>query len=68
MEPIEQCPGDPEEQAEQRLLGHMSPEQAAIFDAHVSGCTCCTAVLAQSRAYIEAMRDAGREFRGDESS
>jgi len=66
MELESQCPPDPEQAAEDRILEHMKPEDAIAYDLHVGGCPRCAEVLMATGRYIRSIREASAEYRSVE--
>ena len=66
MNSFSQCPTNPEEAAEERLLNRMSKEDAAAFDAHLSKCPKCLAVFEATREYIKAVRAAAKRLKDED--
>jgi len=61
-----ECPSDAGEVAEQHYLGRLSPDRAAVFEAHMRGCEKCRQAYQETVRFIEGIRGAGKrvEFGG----
>jgi len=57
------CPADRKEKAEAYVTSRMDPSEAAVYQEHLATCQACTQAVDNARAFVKAMRGAGRHFR-----
>ena len=62
------CPNDPEDVAERYSMNTLPQADRDAFDRHVKLCHPCARLLRDTKAYVEAMREAAREIREREKS
>jgi hypothetical protein len=60
------CPADPEEPAEAFVLRRMDPSEASAYEEHLARCQACAEVVEATRAFVQGMRDAGRQIVDDD--
>jgi hypothetical protein len=68
-DPIEMpptCPADPEETAEAFVMKRMDQREAAVYEEHLAHCQTCSKVVEMTRAFVQGMRDAGRQLKDDD--
>ena len=58
----EDCPADPAEIAEDFVLNRMDPSEASIYQEHLAHCETCTECADKTREFVQAIRNASREF------
>ena len=59
------CPVSPDEMADFYVVGHLSEEQRMEYERHLSHCARCALLVAQSRAFRDALRAAIRDTQAD---
>lgn len=59
---VKGCPGDAAELAERYWMRRLPASDARRFEDHVAGCPDCAEKLYQTKAFIEAIKIAGRRF------
>lgn len=47
-------------------MNRMDPSEASVYQEHLTHCQVCTKVVEETRDYVQAMRDASREFADDD--
>jgi hypothetical protein len=66
------CPvtssADPEETAEAFVMKRMNLREAAAYEEHLARCQACSKVVEMTRAFVQAMQDACRQFADDEKA
>jgi anti-sigma factor RsiW len=60
------CPADRMETAEAYVMNRMDPSEESIYEEHLAQCDACTKAVEDTRAFVQAMRDAAREIVDDE--
>jgi hypothetical protein len=60
------CPADPEETAEAFVMKRMDPTEASAYEVHLAHCQACAKVVEATRAFVQAIRDAGRQLADDD--
>jgi anti-sigma factor RsiW len=56
------CPADPAETAEAFVMKRMDPREAAAYEEHLACCNACREFVEMTRAFVQGMRDAGRQL------
>ena len=53
------------ETAEAYVMNRMDPSEASAYQEHLAHCQACAKAVEETRAFLQGMRDAGREFVDD---
>jgi hypothetical protein len=54
------------ETAEEFVMNRMDPRQALVYEAHLARCQGCSEIVEMTRAFVQGMRDAGRQLKDDD--
>jgi anti-sigma factor RsiW len=68
-DPIEMpppCPADAVETAEAFVMKRMDPREASVYEEHLARCQACSEIVEMTRAFVQGMRDAGRQLKDDD--
>jgi hypothetical protein len=68
-DPIEMpppCPADAVETAEAFVMKRMDPSEASVYEEHLARCQACTKMVEMTQAFVQGMRDAGRQLADDD--
>jgi hypothetical protein len=54
------------ETAEAFVMKRMDPPQASVYREHFARCQACSEIVEMTRAFVQGMRDAGRQLTDDD--
>jgi anti-sigma factor RsiW len=54
------------ETAEEFVMKRMGPREASVYEEHLARCQACSEIVETTRAFVQGMRDAGRQLADDD--